>query len=141
MVNSWGDVWIGNVIYCKFAFVAVFDWEMVGLGFCELDFVWCIYVYWGFEDIVWVMGLFGMLDFLCCEDVVAFYIVVSGYQFCDFDFYEMYAAIQFVIVYLWTGCWLVHFGEWEMLEDLDEFFYNCDLFERMFVGTYFKEGV
>jgi aminoglycoside phosphotransferase (APT) family kinase protein len=136
-VVCWGDARIGNVLYRDFAPVAVLDWEMAGVGPRELDLAWLIHAHRGFEDLATLMGLPGMPDFLRRDDVVARYAAASGYQPRDLDFYEVYCAIQWAIVFLRTGTRQVRFGEREMPADPDEFLYNREPLQRMVAGTYF----
>jgi aminoglycoside phosphotransferase (APT) family kinase protein len=137
-VVSWGDSRIGNVLYRDFVPVAVLDWEMAGVGPRELDVAWLIHAHRGFEDLANLMGLPGMPDFLRRDDVVARYAAASGYEPRDLDFYEVYCAIQWAIVFLRTGTRQVRFGEREMPDDPDEFLYNREPLQRMLAGTYFS---
>lgn len=139
-VVCWGDARIGNVIYGDdFRPAAVLDWEMAGVGPRELDVAWCIYAHRGFEDIAHAMELPGMPHFLRRADVVARYESATGHRLRDLDFYEVYAAIQFAIVYLRVNARSAHFGEREMPEDPDELLYNREPLERMLAGTYFGD--
>lgn len=136
-VVSWGDARIGNVLYRDFVPVAVLDWEMAGIGPRELDLAWLIHAHRGFEDLATLLGLPGMPHFLRREDVVARYTEQAGYQPRDLDFYEVYAAVQWGIVFLRTGTRQVRFGEREMPADPDELLYNREPLQRMLAGTYF----
>lgn len=136
-VVCWGDARIGNVIYRDFAPVAVLDWEMAGVGPRELDVAWLVHAHRSFEDLAKLMGLPGMPDFLRREDVVARYRAASGYEPRDLDFFEVYAAVQWAIVFLRTGTRQVRFGEREMPADPDELLYNREPLQRMLAGTYF----
>jgi aminoglycoside phosphotransferase (APT) family kinase protein len=136
-VVSWGDSRIGNVLYRDFVPVAVLDWEMAGVGPRELDVAWMIHAHRGFEDLANLMGLPGMPEFLRREDVVARYTAASGYELRDLDFYEVYCAVQWAIVFLRTGTRQVRFGERERPDDPDEFLYNREPLQRMLAGEYF----
>lgn len=137
-VTCWGDSRIGNVIYGPdFRPAAVLDWEMAGLGPRELDVAWCIYSHRGFEDIAHALGLAGMPHFLRRDDVVERYQRQTGYELRELDFYEVYSAIQFAIVYLRVNARAAHFGEREMPADPDELLYNREPLERMLAGDYF----
>jgi aminoglycoside phosphotransferase (APT) family kinase protein len=136
-VVSWGDARIGNVLYRDFVPVAVLDWEMAGVGPRELDLAWLVHAHRGFEDLATLMGLPGMPDFLRRDDVVARYTAASGYEPRDLDFYEVYCAVQWAIVFLRTGTRQVRFGEREMPPDPDELLYNREPLQRMLAGTYF----
>ena len=136
-VVSWGDSRIGNVLYRDFVPVAVLDWEMAGVGPRELDVAWLIHAHRGFEDLAKLMGLPGMPEFLRREDVVARYAAASGYEPGNLDFYEVYCAVQWAIVFLRTGTRQVRFGERELPADPDEFLYNREPLQRMLAGEYF----
>jgi aminoglycoside phosphotransferase (APT) family kinase protein len=136
-VVSWGDARIGNVLYRDFVPVAVLDWEMAGVGPRELDLAWLIHAHRGFEDLATLLGLPGMPGFLRRDDVVARYFAASGYEPRDLDFYEVYAAVQWAIVFLRTGTRQVRFGEREMPADPDELLYNREPLQRMLAGSYF----
>jgi aminoglycoside phosphotransferase (APT) family kinase protein len=136
-VVCWGDSRIGNVLYRDFVPVAVLDWEMAGVGPRELDVAWLVHAHRGFEDLAKLMGLPGMPEFLRREDVVARYTAASGYEPRDLDFYEVYCAVQWAIVFLRTGTRQVRFGEREMPEDRDELLYNREPLQRMLAGEYF----
>jgi aminoglycoside phosphotransferase (APT) family kinase protein len=139
-VTCWGDSRIGNVIYGPdFTPSAVLDWEMAGLGPRELDVAWLIYSHRGFEDIAHALGLDGMPHFLRRADVVERYQSRTGHELRDLDFYEVYAAVQFAIVYLRVNARSAHFGEREMPEDPNELLYNREPLERMLAGGYFGE--
>jgi aminoglycoside phosphotransferase (APT) family kinase protein len=136
-VVSWGDARIGNVIYRDFEPVAVLDWEMAGVGPREVDLAWFIHAHRVFEDLATMLGLPGMPDFMRRADVVERYTAASGYEPRDLDWYEMYAGVQWAIVYLRTGARQVRFGEREMPADPDELLYNREPLTRMLAGSYF----
>jgi aminoglycoside phosphotransferase (APT) family kinase protein len=136
-VVCWGDSRIGNVLYRDFEPVAVLDWEMSGVGPRELDVAWLVHAHRNFEDLANLMGLPGMPDFMCRDDVVARYTAASGHELHDLDFFETYAAVQWGIVFLRTGARSVRFGEREMPQDPDELLYNREPLQRMLAGTYF----
>jgi aminoglycoside phosphotransferase (APT) family kinase protein len=130
-VLSWGDSRIGNVMYRDFDPVAVLDWEMAGLGPRELDLGWLVFAHMVFEHIAGVMGLDGMPHFLRPDDVSATYETLTGYTPRDLDFYLVYAAIQWGIVFMRTGTRQVHFGEIEMPDDIHELMHHRDLFRQL----------
>lgn len=136
-VVSWGDSRIGNILYRDFAPVAVLDWEMAGVGPRELDVAWLIHAHRSFEDIAKLMELPGMPHFMRRDDVVQRYTAATGYELRDLDFYEVYAAVQWAIVFLRTGTRQVRFGEREMPADPDELLFNRQSLQRMLEGTYF----
>jgi aminoglycoside phosphotransferase (APT) family kinase protein len=136
-VVSWGDSRIGNVLYQDFVPAAVLDWEMCGVGPREIDLAWLIYAHRSFEDIARSFELPGMPHFLRRDDVVARYAAGSGYEPRDLDFYEIYAALQWGIVFLRTGTRRARFGEIEMPRDPEELIYNRPSLQAMLDGSYF----
>jgi aminoglycoside phosphotransferase (APT) family kinase protein len=123
-VLSWGDSRIGNVLYDDFAPAALLDWEMAGLGPCELDVAWITYAHLVFQDIAGMLGLPGMPDFLRPADVATQYEALRGYAVRDLRFFMVYAAVQWGIVFLRTGHRQAHFGEREMPADPQELLHN-----------------
>ena len=134
-VLSWGDARIGNVLYQGFVPVAVLDWEMAGLGPRELDVSWIIHSHRAFEHLAQTFGLAGMPDFMRREDVVGTYTSLTGYQPRDLDFFELYDAIQWGIVFLRTGTRQVHFGERTMPDDVDDLILTRGLLEQLLDGA------
>jgi len=130
-VLSWGDSRIGNVMYRDFEPVAVLDWEMAGIGPRELDIGWLVFAHMVFETIAQAMGLGGMPDFLRADDVAATYEKLTGYAPQDLDFYLVYAAIQWGVVFMRTGTRQAHFGEIAMPDDIHELMHHRDLFRRL----------
>jgi aminoglycoside phosphotransferase (APT) family kinase protein len=130
-VLSWGDARIGNVMYRDFEPVAVLDWEMAGLGPRELDLGWMVFAHLVFEHIAHTFELPGMPHFLRMEDVAATYESLSGYTPRDLDFYLVYAALQWGIVFMRTGTRQAHFGEIEMPDDVDELMHHRDLLREL----------
>jgi aminoglycoside phosphotransferase (APT) family kinase protein len=137
-VVSWGDSRIGNIMYEDFAPVAILDWEMVGLGPRELDIVWLVFAHRVFQDLATGYGMPGMPDFLRWDDVAAAYEKATGYTPRDLEFFAIYCAVQWAIVFLRTGQRSVHFGERESPADVDEFIMHRDSVERMLAGTYWS---
>jgi aminoglycoside phosphotransferase (APT) family kinase protein len=135
-VVSWGDSRIGNVMYQDFAPVAVLDWEMVGVGPRELDIAWLVFAHRVFQDLATGYGMPGIPDFLRWGDVASAYETATGYAPRDLEFYGVYCAVQWAIVFLRTGQRSVHFGERESPADVDEFIMHRDSVERMLAGTY-----
>jgi aminoglycoside phosphotransferase (APT) family kinase protein len=130
-VLSWGDSRVGNVMYRDFEPVAVLDWEMVGLGPRELDLGWLIFAHQVFEEIAGLMGLPGMPDFMRTDDVAATYEELTGYAPRDLEFYLVYAAVQWGVVFMRTGTRSAHFGEIEMPAEIEELMHHRPLFERL----------
>ena len=135
-VVAWGDSRIGNIMYRDFAPVAVLDWEMVGVGPRELDVAWLVFAHRVFQDLATGYGLPGLPDFLRWDDVATTYEKATGYAPRDLEFYGMYCAVQWAIVFLRTGQRSVHFGERESPAEVDEFIMHRDSVERMLAGTY-----
>ncbi|MFL6239137.1 MAG: phosphotransferase family protein [Actinomycetes bacterium] len=137
-VVSWGDSRIGNIMYRDFTPVAVLDWEMVGVGPRELDIAWLVFAHRVFQDLASGYALAGMPEFLRWADVAASYEKATGYSPRDLEFYGMYCAVQWAIVFLRTGQRSVHFGERESPADVDEFIMHRESVERMLAGTYWS---
>jgi aminoglycoside phosphotransferase (APT) family kinase protein len=135
-VVCWGDSRVGNVMYRDFEPVGVFDWEMAGLGPCELDVAWLLYGHRFFEDLAHSYGLPGMPGFLRPGDVSSTYEALTGRAPRNLEFFQTYAAIQWAIVGQRTGRRQVHFGEREMPADGDELCLNRAFLEAMLDGTY-----
>ncbi len=112
---------------------------MAALGPRELDLAWLAWAHRNFEDIAAPYGLPGMPEFLRPADVAATYRELTGREPMNLEWYLMYAAVQFGIVYLRTGCRSVHFGEREMPEDPDELLINREPLERLLSGTYWEQ--
>jgi aminoglycoside phosphotransferase (APT) family kinase protein len=110
---------------------------MCGVGPREIDLAWLIYAHRSFEDIARSFELPGMPHFLRRDDVVARYAAGSGYEPRDLDFYEIYAALQWGIVFLRTGTRRARFGEIEMPRDPEELIYNRPSLQAMLDGSYF----
>jgi aminoglycoside phosphotransferase (APT) family kinase protein len=123
-VLSWGDSRIGNVLYDDFAPAALLDWEMAGLGPCELDIAWITYAHLVFQDIAGMLALPGMPTFLRPQDVAAQYEALRGHAVRDLRFFMVYAAVQWGIVFRRTGQRQAHFGEREMPADPQELLHN-----------------
>ena len=137
-VVSWGDSRIGNIMFSDFAPVAVLDWEMVGVGPRELDIAWLVFAHRVFQDLASGYGMPGMPEFMRWDDVASAYEKNTGYVPRDLEFYGMYCAVQWAIVFLRTGQRSVHFGERESPAGVDEFIMHRDSVERMLAGTYWS---
>ncbi len=137
-VLSWGDARIGNTMYDDFEPVAVLDWEMAAIAPREVDLGWMIYIHRFFQDIVEIMELPGMPDFLRRDDVEALYREKSGYEPRDMDFYTLYAALRYGVVAAQVQRRAIAFGQAEQPEDPDELVMNRDAIEAMMAGTYWS---
>ncbi len=133
-VVLWGDARIGNTIYREHRPVAVLDWEMAAVGPRELDVAWMTNAHAVFEHIAGTFELPGMPDFLRPDDVATTYEAGSGTALRDLDWYLVYSALQWAIVFLRTGLRAVHFGEKELPDDIEELIFNREPFERMIAG-------
>jgi aminoglycoside phosphotransferase (APT) family kinase protein len=130
-VLSWGDSRIGNMMYRDFEPVAVLDWEMAGIGPRELDLGWMVFSHLVFEQLAQTFELPGMPHFLRADDAAATYESLTGHAPQDLDWYIVYAAVQWGIVFMRTGTRQAHFGEIEMPEDVDELLHHRDLVRRL----------
>jgi aminoglycoside phosphotransferase (APT) family kinase protein len=97
-----------------------------------------IYAHAVFEDLARVFELPGMPHFLKRDDVASTYESLTGHTPRDLDFYTVYAAVQWGIVFVRTGLRAVHFGEEQMPDDVDDFIRNRDSLERMLAGSYWS---
>jgi aminoglycoside phosphotransferase (APT) family kinase protein len=138
-VLSWGDARIGNTMYDDFEPVAVLDWEMAAIAPREVDLGWMIYIHRFFQDIVEIMELPGMPDFLRRDDVEAAYRAKSGYEPRDMDFYTLYAALRYGVVAAQVQRRAIAFGQAEQPEDPDELVMNRQALEDMMAGTYWSK--
>jgi aminoglycoside phosphotransferase (APT) family kinase protein len=134
----WGDSRIGNVLYRDFAPVAVLDWEMAALGPRELDVAWSIYGHRMFEDIAATYELGGMPHFFRRDDIAARYEALTGHTPRDLDWYGVYSAVQYAIVFLRIGRRSIHFGERDEPPEIDDLIMNREPLERMLAGTYWN---
>jgi aminoglycoside phosphotransferase (APT) family kinase protein len=123
-VLSWGDARVGNVLYRDFSPAALLDWEMAGLGPCELDVAWICYAHLVFQDLAVMLGLAGLPGFMRIADVAAQYESLRGYAVRDLRFFMVYAAVQWGIVFLRTGARQAHFGERDMPADPQDLLHN-----------------
>src|SRR5258708_3645066 len=134
-VLSWGDARIGNVIYDGFTPVAVLDWEMAALGPRELDVAWFIFLHRFFQDIAEFFELPGLPDFLRRSQVEGHYTEFSGYQLRDMDFYLTYAAARHAIVMARVKRRMIHFGEDQVPDDIDDSVMHRASLDKLLAGT------
>lgn len=130
-VLCWGDSRIGNIMYQDFEPVAVLDWEMAAVGPRELDLSWIVFAHRVFESIAGVLGLPGMPHFMREEDVLATYREVTGVEVGDLQWYHLYNAVQWCIVFMRTGARQIHFGEIERPDDIESLFHCKPLVEEL----------
>ena len=135
-VLSWGDSRIGNIIYDGFTPVAVLDWEMAALGPREVDVAWFIFLHRFFQDIAEFFGVPGLPDFLRRSEVERQYAEFSGYTLRDMDFYLTYAALRHAIVMARVKRRMIHFGEDEVPDDVDDYVMHRASLDRLLAGTY-----
>ena len=130
-VLCWGDARIGNVLYQDFEPVGVLDWEMAAIGPRELDVSWMVFAHQVFESITGMLEMPGMPDLLREEDVRATYESLSGVELGDLDWYHVYNAVQWCIVFMRTGARQIHFGEIERPDDIETLMHNKPLLENL----------
>jgi aminoglycoside phosphotransferase (APT) family kinase protein len=130
-VLSWGDARIGNVLYRDFAPVAVLDWEMAGLGPRELDLGWLVFAHRVFQTLAETFELPGLPDVLRAEDVTATYAGLTGVEVGDLQWFEVYAAVLWGVVFRRTGARQAHFGEIELPDDVDALMHHAPLFRAL----------
>lgn len=130
-VLVWGDSRIGNIMYRDFEPVAVLDWEMAALGPRALDVSWIVFAHRVFETIAGLLGLPGMPHFMHEDDVKATYQRLTGVDVGDLQWYHLYNAVQWCIVFMRTGARQIHFGEIERPEDVEALFHCKPLVEQL----------
>ena len=135
-VLSWGDSRIGNIIYNGFTPAAVLDWEMAALGPREIDVAWFIFLHRFFQDIAEFFGLPGLPDFLRRSAVEGQYREFSGHALRDMDFYLTYAALRHAIVMARVKRRMIHFGEDQVPDDIDDFVMHRASLDKLLDGTY-----
>lgn len=135
-VLSWGDSRIGNIIYDGFTPAAVLDWEMASIGPREMDVAWFIFLHRFFQDIAEFFELPGLPDFLRRSDVERTYTELSGHRLRDMDFYLTYAALRHAIVMARIKRRMVHFGEDQVPDDIDDYVMHRASLDKMLAGTY-----
>lgn len=109
-VLSWGDARIGNIMYRDFTPVAVFDWELAGIGPRELDLAWMSFLHTFFQDITVDLGLPGMPEFMRAEDVAARYTQSSGVEPVDLEWFLVYTAYRHAAIMVRMFDRQIHFG-------------------------------
>jgi aminoglycoside phosphotransferase (APT) family kinase protein len=135
-VLSWGDSRIGNVLFDEVQPVAVLDWEMVGLAPRQVDVVWMIYAHRVFQDIAHMLELPGMADFHDRDRLVERYEAATGAQLGSLDWYFVYAAILWGVVFMRVGLRQIHFGESEDPDEIEAFFHHRPSFQRFLDGDF-----
>ncbi len=135
-VLSWGDARIGNIIYDGFTPVAVLDWEMASIGPRELDVAWFIFLHRFFQDIAEFFESPGLPDFLRRSEVERCYQELSGHELRDLDFYLTYAALRHAIVMSRIKRRMIHFGEDQVPDDIDDYVMHRASLDKMLDGTY-----
>ncbi len=130
-VLAWGDSRIGNVLYRDFHPVAVLDWEMATLGPRELDVAWIIFAHMVFQELAGLAGLPGLPGVLCEDDVRATYQRLTGATISDLNWFYVYSAVIWCVVFMRTGARRVHFGEIEKPDDVEALFYHGGLLRRL----------
>jgi aminoglycoside phosphotransferase (APT) family kinase protein len=133
-VLLWGDARIGNVIYDAFEPAALLDWEMAGIGPCELDVAWLICAHLVFQDLATGLGLPGMPSFLRQADVVDAYEKARHVQLDDLHWHLAYCALQWAIVFLRTAQRAAHFTGQELPDEHDELIYCRSTLSGLLTG-------
>lgn len=128
-VLCWGDARIGNILYRDFTPAGVLDWEMAALGPRQLDLTWMISAHRVFEYLAGVLEVPGMPDFHRAEDIVASYERLTGRQVGDLTWYNLYALVQWAVVFMRTGTSQIRFKEREMPAEVEELIYHRGLLE------------
>lgn len=127
LVLCWGDARIGNMLFQDFEPVAVLDWEMAAIGPRELDLGWLVFAHRVFQSLAETFELPGMPDFLRAEDVATSYAALTGHQPGDLDWFQVYAAVQWAVVFMRTGARQAHFGEIEKPASADALMHHAPL--------------
>jgi aminoglycoside phosphotransferase (APT) family kinase protein len=135
-VLCWGDARIGNVIYQGFQPAAVLDWEMATLGPRELDLGWFVFLHRFFQDIAEFFEVPGLPDFLRRSEVERYYQELTGWAPRDMDFYLTYAAIRHAIIMARIKRRMIHFGEDQVPEDIDDYVLHRASLDKLLAGTY-----
>lgn len=135
-VLCWGDARIGNVIYQGFQPAAVLDWEMAALGPRELDLGWFVFLHRFFQDIAEFFEVEGLPDFLKRSDVEQHYQDLTGHAPRHMDFYLTYAAIRHAIIMARIKRRMIHFGEDQVPEDIDDYVLHRASLDKLLAGTY-----
>lgn len=103
-VLSWGDARIGNIIYdaeCRSA--AILDWEMCSIGEPEWDLAWTLLVDWHHSD---GFGIKRLDSLPGRDETVARWEERTARRARDLDYYEVFAAFRFAVIYVRLD-WLV----------------------------------
>ena len=135
VVLSWGDARVGNVLYRDFAPVAVLDWEMAGLGPRELDLGWLVFAHRVFQTLAETFELPGLPEVLREDDVRATYADLTGVQVGDLQWFQIYSALIWGVVFMRTGARQAHFGEIELPDDVDSLMHHAPLFRALLEGV------
>ncbi|MFI7524090.1 phosphotransferase family protein [Nocardia salmonicida] len=135
-VLIWGDARPANIIYDGFDPAAAIDWEMAALGPREVDVAWIIYMQRFFQFLASLHGAPGIPDFLRRDDVVDRYQECSGEQLQELDFYLVYSAVRHAIAMARAFVRMVHFGEFAVPEDPDDFIMQRPLLTALLEGTH-----
>lgn len=130
-VLAWGDSRIGNVLYRDFQPVAVLDWEMATVGPRELDVAWIIFAHMVFQELAGLAQLPGLPDVLREEDVRETYQRLSKVELGDLQWFYVYSAVIWCVVFMRTGARRVHFGEIPRPDDVESLFYHGGLLRRL----------
>lgn len=133
-VLLWGDARIGNVLYDGFTPAALLDWEMAGVGPCELDVGWLVCAHIVLDGLATSLGLPGMPSFLRADDVIGRYESQRGVALEPLQFFLTYSAVQWAVVFLRTAQRTAHFTGQPLPADHDELVYCRATLEAMLAG-------
>jgi aminoglycoside phosphotransferase (APT) family kinase protein len=125
-------------MYQDFEPVGVLDWEMASVAPREVDLAWMIFIHRFFEDIVHLLELPGMPDFMRLDDVCASYEKLTGHTPRDMRWYLVYAALRHGIVMARVTRRAVAFGEAEMPDDPDDLIMHKSTLYDMIDGSYWE---
>jgi aminoglycoside phosphotransferase (APT) family kinase protein len=84
-----------------------------------------------FQHLSTSLGLEGMPAFLRADDVCSRYAERTGHEPRDLDFFRVYAALQWAVVFLRTGQRQAHFGERTRPDDPEELMYHRGMLEQL----------
>ena len=135
-VLCWGDARIGNIIYQGFEPAAVLDWEMATICPRELDLGWFVFLHRFFQDIAEFFEVEGLPDFLRRSEVERYYQDLTGWAPRHMDFYLTYAAIRHAIIMARIKRRMIHFGEDQVPEDVDDYVLHRASLDKLLAGTY-----
>ena len=124
------------MIYQGFQPAAVLDWEMAAICPRELDLGWFVFLHRFFQDIAEFFEVEGLPDFLRRSEVERYYQDLTGWAPRCMDFYLTYAAIRHAIIMARIKRRMIHFGEDQVPEDIDDYVLHRASLDKLLAGTY-----